>query len=280
MRTLEGSNRVRNGLMGIIILVLVIGVGRASPACRCCSRSRPTTRSSPTPAASTRATRCASPAWTSARSDRMEIEGDKVEDRLHARRHPDRHREPGGHPHRHDPGPQEHRDRAARHRRVASQRRSAARADHHAVPDLRRVLRRDEGGVRLGHRDGEAVAERAVGDDRSDLPAPERRPRRCRAVLRHHRQARRADQATAGQRQQDRRRPRQPQRADQRAAGQRADPARRDQRTQLRGQHAAGAGGAVLGAGRGLHQRQPQPQPCARTAAHHQRHPRASASST
>ena len=29
MRTLEGSNRVRNGLMGIIILVLVIGVGQS-----------------------------------------------------------------------------------------------------------------------------------------------------------------------------------------------------------------------------------------------------------
>src|SRR4029079_827150 len=29
MRTLEGSNRVRNGLMGIIILVIVIGVGQS-----------------------------------------------------------------------------------------------------------------------------------------------------------------------------------------------------------------------------------------------------------
>ena len=29
MRTLEGSNRVRNGLMGIIILVMVIGVGQS-----------------------------------------------------------------------------------------------------------------------------------------------------------------------------------------------------------------------------------------------------------
>ena len=72
---------------------------------------------------------------------------------------------------------------------VEGQRRSAAGADHHAVPDLRRVLRRDEGGVGLGHRDREAVAERVVGDHRSDLPAPERRARRCRPVLRHHRQA-------------------------------------------------------------------------------------------
>src|ERR671920_633723 len=29
MRTLEGSNRVRNGMMGIVILVIVIGVGQS-----------------------------------------------------------------------------------------------------------------------------------------------------------------------------------------------------------------------------------------------------------
>ena len=29
MRTLEGSDRVRNGVMGIIILVIVIGVGQS-----------------------------------------------------------------------------------------------------------------------------------------------------------------------------------------------------------------------------------------------------------
>ena len=29
MRTLEGSNRVRNGLMGILVLILVIGVGQS-----------------------------------------------------------------------------------------------------------------------------------------------------------------------------------------------------------------------------------------------------------
>src|ERR1700760_1703470 len=29
MRTLEGSNRVRNGLVGIILLILVIGVGQS-----------------------------------------------------------------------------------------------------------------------------------------------------------------------------------------------------------------------------------------------------------
>ena len=29
MRVLEGSNRVRNGLMGILIVILVIGVGQS-----------------------------------------------------------------------------------------------------------------------------------------------------------------------------------------------------------------------------------------------------------
>src|SRR6201991_752877 len=29
MRTLEGANRVRNGVMGIIILIIVIGVGQS-----------------------------------------------------------------------------------------------------------------------------------------------------------------------------------------------------------------------------------------------------------
>ena len=41
-----------------------------------------------------------------------------------------------------------------------------------------------------------------VRDHRPDLPAPERRTRRGGPVLRHHRQARRAVQAPAGQRQQ------------------------------------------------------------------------------
>lgn len=35
---------------------------------------------------------------------------------------------------------------------------------HHPVPDLRRVLRRHQGRIRLGHRDGQAVAECVVGD--------------------------------------------------------------------------------------------------------------------
>ena len=49
MRTLEGSNRVRNGLMGIIILLLVIGVGQSIASVPMLFASRRTTRSSPTP---------------------------------------------------------------------------------------------------------------------------------------------------------------------------------------------------------------------------------------
>ena len=45
-------------------------------------------------------------------------------------------------------------------------------------------------------------------DHRPDLPAPERRARRGGQVLRHHRQARRADQASARPGQQDRQHPR------------------------------------------------------------------------
>ena len=54
------------------------GRDRASPASRCCSRSRPTTASSPIPAASSRATRCGSRAWTSAQCGRLAIDGDHV----------------------------------------------------------------------------------------------------------------------------------------------------------------------------------------------------------
>ncbi len=251
MRRLEGSNRVRNGLMGILILMLVIGVGQSFAACPCCSPSRRTTRSSPTPAASSPATRSASPVWTSARCARSAIDGDKVKIGFSS------------------DGTQ-----------IGTDSRAAIRTD--TILGRKNVSRSSRAGrtgcaptallplgqtttpyqiydaffdvtkaaSRLGHRDGQAVAERAVGDHRPDLPASERRARRGRAVLRHHRQARRPDQATAGQREQDRRRARQPQRTDQRAAGQRADAAGGGQRAQLCRQPAAGDVSAVLRAGR------------------------------
>jgi len=89
MRTLEGSNRVRNGLLGIVVLLIALGVGQsfasvpmlfATPTyyaqfsdtggintgdkVRIAGVDVPTTPSSPTPAASTRATRYASQAST------------------------------------------------------------------------------------------------------------------------------------------------------------------------------------------------------------------------
>ena len=250
MRTLEGSNRVRNGLMGILILVARhrrraelrqrADAVRDADVLRAVLRHRRPQHRRQGAHRRRRRRRGA---------QSMEIDGDKVvigysldgtqigtesraairTDTILGRRNIEI--EPRG-----SDG-------------VARQRNSAAGPDHHAVPDLRRVLRRDQGGVGLGHPDGEEVAERAVGDHRPDLSAPECRARRGGAVLRHHRQARRPDQATAGQRQQDRRHPRQPQRADQQAVGQRPDAAGRDQRAQLRGQHAARAGRLVLRTG-------------------------------
>ena len=190
MRVLEGSNRVRNGLMGILILLLVIGVGQSFA-------SVPVLFAQPMYYAQFSDTgglsggdkvRIAGVDIGEVKS--FAIEGDKVKigytlngtqigtdsraairtDTILGRKTLEI--EPRG------------------HHGAEGQRRSPARSDHHALPDLRRVLRRDEGGVGLGHRDGQAVAERALGDDRPDLPAPERRPRRCRPLLRHHRQAR------------------------------------------------------------------------------------------
>ncbi len=204
MRTLEGDNRIRNGMMGILILVLVIGVGQSFA-------SVPMIFATPTYYAQFTDTgglnpgdkvRVAGVDVGEIRS--MEIEGDKVvigysltghkvgtdsranirTDTILGRKNMEI--EPKG-----------------RHAAEA-ERGAAARADHHAVPDLRRVLRRHEGRLRVGHRDGEAFAERVVGDHRSDFAAPVRRTRRGGPILGHHRQARRRDQAAAGQRQQDR----------------------------------------------------------------------------
>ena len=215
MRTLEGSNRVRNGLMGIVILVVVIGVGQSFA-------SVPMLFATPTYYAQFSDTgglntgdkvRIAGVDVGKVRS--MEIEGDKVvigysldgtqigtesraairTDTILGRRNIEI--EPRGSD------------------ALRANGNTAAGPDDHAVSDLRRVLRRDEGGVRMGHADREAVAQRVVGDHRPDVSASECRARRCGAVLRHDRQARRPDQAAAGQRQQDRRHPRQPQRADQ-----------------------------------------------------------------
>ncbi len=189
MRTLEGSDRVRNGLMGIIILLLVIGVGQSFA-------SVPVLFAEPTYYAQFSDTaglsggdkvRIAGVDVGEVRS--MEIEGDKVKIGY-----------------------------TLSGTTIGTDSRAAIRTDTilgrknmEIEPRGTEVLRAngvlplgqtttpyqiydaffdcDEGGVRLGHRDCQTVAECAVGDDRSDLPALECRPRRCRPVLRHHRQA-------------------------------------------------------------------------------------------
>ena len=222
MRTPEGSNRVRNGLMGILVLLLVIGVGQSFA-------SVPMLFATPTYYAAVLRHR------RDEHGDKVRIAGVDVgevadgdrgrqgQDRLFARRYRGSVPAVRSPPPRHDPRP----CKIWRSCRAALRRRCgptgpSARPDHDAVPDLRRLLRSDRGGVGLGHRDGEAVTERAVRDHRPDLAAPERRARRGRAVLRHHRQARRPHQGAARQRQPDRRYARLPQRADQRSAGERA----------------------------------------------------------
>ncbi len=50
MRTLEPANRMRIGLMGLVVTVLVVGVGQTFTSVPSCSLSPATTGSSPTPA--------------------------------------------------------------------------------------------------------------------------------------------------------------------------------------------------------------------------------------
>ena len=105
MRTLEGSNRVRNGLMGIVILLLVIGVGQSFASVPMLFATadllRPVLRHR-RPEQGDKV-RIAGVDVGEVRS--MEIDGDKVVIGYSLERHPDRYRQPGGHPHRHDPGP-------------------------------------------------------------------------------------------------------------------------------------------------------------------------------
>ena len=71
MRTLEGSNRIRNGVVGIMIVILVIGVGQSFASVPMLF-AQPTYYGQFTDSgrASTRTTRCGSRAWTSAASSR------------------------------------------------------------------------------------------------------------------------------------------------------------------------------------------------------------------
>ena len=265
MRTLEGDNRIRNGLMGIIILVLVIGVGQSFA-------SVPMVFATPTYYAQFTDTgglnpgdkvRIAGVDVGNVRS--MEIEGDKVVIGYSLGGHQGRHRQPGQHPHRHDPRAQEPRDRA--------EGRSTTLKPNGVLPlgqtttpyqiydaffDLTKAA---SGWDTDTVKQSLNVLSETIDQTYPHLSAA------LDGVARFsdtHRQARRRDQDAAGQRQQDRRRARQPQRADQLAARQRADAAGRRQRAHVRRQRAARAGRRLLRPGEGLHRRQPEPQPRAR----------------
>ncbi len=189
MRVLEGSNRVRNGLMGVLILLLVIGVGQSFA-------SVPVLFAQPMYYAQFSDTgglsasdkvRIAGVDVGEVRS--FEIEGDKVKigfvlngtqigtesraairtDTILGRKNLEI--EPRG------------TEALAANGVLPLGQTTTPYQIYDAFFDVTKAA------SGLGHRDGQAVAERAVGDDRPDLPAPECRPGRCRAVLRHHRQA-------------------------------------------------------------------------------------------
>ena len=105
-------------------------------------------------------------------------------------------------------------------------------------------------------------------------PASECGARRRRAVLRHHRQARRAVPAQLlAKRKSGRQRPGKPQRADQYTAAECADAAVRGQPARPGHRLPAAERLTGLAAVRGLDQRQPEPEPCSEQLARHQRHP-------
>ena len=197
MRTLEPANRVRIGLMGIVVTVLVIGVGQSFT-------SVPMLFAKPSYYGQFTDTGGINTRRQGAHRRRGRRQGGGPQDRRRPHRAEvldrhghHRHREPAGDQDRHHPRQEGPRDRGARQPAATARGHFAAGPKHDSLSDLRRVLRRHQGRPGLGHRHGQAVAACVVGDHRSDLPAPERRARRGGQVLRHDRQARRADQASA-----------------------------------------------------------------------------------
>ena len=220
----------------------------------------------------TPATRCASPAWTSAPCRNSRSTAATWWSEVHDWHQHHRHQEPAGDPHRHHPGQEGTGDRTAGRPAAASRGNTAAGPNHHPVSDLRRVLRRHQGRCRLGHRHRQAIAARAVADDRSDLPAPERRPRRGGEVRRHRRQTRRTRSSISSARP-----TRWPAcsviRGDQinRLLVNAQDAAGRDQPTRPGRRSLAGQRQGRRGAGSGADQRQPQPESRAQAVEHGQR---------
>ena len=272
MRTLEGSNRVRNGLMGIIILVLVIGVGQSFA-------SVPMLFATPTYYAQFSDTGGLNT------GDKVRIAGVDVG----VVRSPWR-----------STGDKVVIGYSLDGTQIGTDSRAAIRTDTilgrrniEIEPRGSDALRANgilplgqtttpyqiydaffdvtKASVGLGHPDGEAIAERAVGDHRPDLSAPERRARRCGPVLRHHRQARRPDQASCWPT--PTRSPASSATAASRSTSCWSTPRRCSARSTNATTRSAccSNASAVLRAGQGFHRRQPEPQPRARAAARRQR---------
>ena len=185
MRALEPANRVRIGLMGILVMLLVIGVGQSFT-------SVPMLFAKPSYYGAVHRRRRAQHGRQGAHRRHGRRQGAGTQDR----RRPHRGQVLASAPTpsapragwRSAPTPSSA-GRSWRSKRGATSRcapgQLAAGPNHHSLPDLRRVLRRHQGRRRLGHRHRQAIAARVVGDRRSDLPAPERRARRGGEVLRH-----------------------------------------------------------------------------------------------
>ena len=272
MRVLEGSSRVRNGLMGIIFADRSSSEwDRASPTCPCCSQSRLTTPSSPIPVASTPATTCASPVSTSGRCGPWRSTGTRSSSvtRWTAT-------EIGT-----DSRAAIRTDTILGKRNVEIEPRGSDPLRANGVLPLGQtttpyqiydaffdVSNSAQGWDTKTVKESLNVLSETIDQTYPHLSAALDGVARFSDTI-----GKRDDQITqaARQREQGSRCPRQPQRADQPAVRQRPDPAGRGQRAQLRGQPTARARRVVLRSGQGSHRRQPQPQPRSRTAQDDQR---------
>ncbi len=198
MRTLQPANRVRVGTLAIAIVVLVVAVGQSFGSLpvlfATASYYAQFTDSGWRQQRRQGAHRRPGCRHRAGHVDRRRSHPDEI----HHRHAHHRYREPGRDPHRYAAGQEGARNRAARRQADAPERCAAARAEHHPVSGVRRVLRCHQGRRRVEHRHRQRVAECVVTHHQSDLPAPELGPRRGGEVLRHHRQTRRRAQTPAG----------------------------------------------------------------------------------
>ena len=164
MRTLEPANRVRIGLMGIIVTMLVIGVGQSFTSVPMLF-ARPSYYGQFTDTGGINTgDKVRIAGMDVGKVEGLKIDGDHIlmkfsigtdtigtESRLAIK-------------HRHHPRQEDPRDRGARHPAATARGHFAAGPKHDSLSDLRRVLRRHQGRPGLGHRHGQAVTARVVAD--------------------------------------------------------------------------------------------------------------------